>query len=173
AVTPGTVLVRCTDLGNVNGSGSARQDALEINGSAGDGRQQVSAFVGQPIVLSLDSSNSGPVHANYAVWIWRAAVANTAPLRVGGSIVGCVYDPTPLTGGSPQPFTCVHSPAFGTFCAGLSVRASPPTTPWTLTRAQGFHVPLSFTLQAILEDDASDNPQHLSVSNVVILRVHM
>jgi plastocyanin len=166
----GTVTVRC-NLGDVNTAGSGRQDVLTVNGSPGDATQTVTVSVGQPISVSLASSNGGPTNANYALWVWHNATPSNRSLFIVNQNVGCTFDPTPLSGGSPQPIKCLHSPAFASDCGAVPVLPSAASTPWTRTRALGFSRAVTFTLQAVMEDSAAGNPSRVSVSNVVILRV--
>ncbi|MBI1851535.1 MAG: hypothetical protein HYR85_14435 [Planctomycetes bacterium] len=162
----GTVVVRCNN-GDVNTAGTGRQDALTVNSQTGT----VIIPFGFPVTVALASSNGGPAAANYALFVWGGSTPHNQQLVVRGTNCGCLFNPTPLAPGSPQPVKCLHSPAFVRACMGRPTLPSPASTPWMRTRPQGFVNPVTFTLQAVLIDNAAGNSQRVSVSNVVILQV--
>ena len=148
-------------------------DVLFVNGTAGNGSRVVSVAVGQPIEVRFGPAPMGPDPANYAFWMWRGLPSNPSPLDVGGIVLGCTANPTPLNGAAtPQPFRCRIGGLGPEFSSGIGhVFQTPSRAPWTLARRQGFDHPIDLTLQGVLDDNQTTSLIRLSVTNAVILRV--
>ncbi|MBI1852061.1 MAG: hypothetical protein HYR85_17115 [Planctomycetes bacterium] len=77
--------------------------------------------------------------------------------------------PTPLDAGArPQPFAIGNNLAPGLGIATFETMPA-PTRVGRLPR--GVRRPLVVTLQGFVEDSASQSPQHVSVTNAVVLTV--
>ncbi len=125
-----------------------------------------------PFTLSLDSPPAGPLNAPYLIWIWRGDSGLQTPLVVGGEVLGCTANPTPLDAGlSPGPVFCLRGGLPSLVCGSVRQKPSPATTPWSITPGQGLGVPTTVTLQGLVKDDGAVNSTGFSVTNAVILEV--
>jgi hypothetical protein len=147
---------------------SLEVDALRVNGSAGT----VVVPVSTPVELTLAASASGPDPARYLLWVWRGSSSTPVALDVGGSLLGCAANPTPLQPGLlPQPYRCLRSPALpARACQGIVEITGPAAAPWSI-QSPGLANPATFHFQAILEDDGAAHPTGFSVTNRVVLRL--
>lgn len=118
------------------------------------------------------SSSAGPNPGDYSLWAWHTTSTSPQPLLIVVVRVGCIVDPTPLTGGSPQPIRCLRSAAIPSAdCAGAHEIASPPGAPWAIVRSNGLAHPGMFQVHAILADLGAANATGFSATNAVTLRV--
>jgi hypothetical protein len=126
-----------------------------------------------PIDVSLDPSPAGPSVARYALWVWAGAVAGSFDLSVGETSLGCTVGATPLRPlRGAQPFRCLRSPDLpARLCGPLSEAHAPTRAPWSVTRHAGFSVPITLTLQGVLEDAGADDALGFAVTNSVVLIV--
>jgi hypothetical protein len=159
--------------GNVARGTGRVEDALFVNGSAGDATGDVHASLGQPLTVHLAASSVGPATASYALWAWHGPSARPSTLAIGGTRIGCSANPTPFAApATPQAFRCHQGGLDATFSAGVpQVFTTPPSAPWTLTRGAGFSRPLAITLQAVVADVGAANTSGLSLTNAVFLRI--
>jgi hypothetical protein len=159
--------------GNVARGAGRVEDSLFVNGSAGDAAGDLHASLGQPVTVHLAASSVGPATTSYALWAWRGPSVRPSTLAIGGTRIGCSANPTPFAApATPRPFRCHRGGLDASFSAGVpSVFTTPPSAPWTLTRAAGFSRPLVITLQAVIADDGAANSSRLSLTNAVFLRI--
>ncbi|MBI3843629.1 MAG: hypothetical protein HY292_03220 [Planctomycetes bacterium] len=150
------------------GSGETTS-VLHVNGD------DVQRFVsrGEPIDVSLDAAPAGPVLARYALWIWAGERGGSFDVVARSESLGCAVGPVPIGGSSgAQPFRCLRSADLpARLCGPLSEPNAPPRAPWTITRRRGFSVPITLTLQGILEDSGASNAVGYSVTNAVVVDV--
>src|SRR5262249_120631 len=146
-------------------------DVLRVNDSAGDATRSVTVGTGQPIRVSLDRAPSGPEPASYVLFAWRGLPRRSAMATSSGQFVGCTANPTALNlGVGPQPTLCGLGGLGAEWCgSGRTIRL-PRSAPWAASHEHGLGR-ATFTLQAVLEDDAALNSATLSVSNAVVVRV--
>src|SRR5262249_14157815 len=151
----GTVTVRCA-AGDVNTGSGARADVLQINGTTGGTTRSVSIGLNQPVTATLAAAPGGPNPGAYVLYAWRNATAHETRLLAGGSPPGCVENPTPDTGGTPQPFRCLMgTTAIAATCGIVTRFHSPPSVPWTVSRPSGTSHAASFVLQGVIQDSGS------------------
>ncbi len=168
----GTVRVRCA-AGDVNTGSGAREDVLLVNGSAGDANRAVQVGVGQQIDVTLNASSSGPSPLRYVTWVWAGGGSSPVTLASGAATLGCAVNPTPFQRmRQPQPAFCLRAAGLPvSVCRGVRSLPAPPNAPFTVSRPQGLSRPLTFTLQAVVEDAGAANASGFSISNAVILQV--
>ncbi|MBI1852735.1 MAG: hypothetical protein HYR85_20535 [Planctomycetes bacterium] len=155
--------------GAVNESSGTTDRVLRINGN-----DTVSvAALSTPIDVSLDVSLDGPNPARYVLWIWAGSLVDSFDVNARGTALGCTVGATPLRRfEQPQPFRCLRSPDLPSrVCGSLAEPNAPPRAPWSITRRRGFSVPITLTLQGILEDEGASNPIGFSVTNAVVVEV--
>ncbi len=158
--------------GAVNAGFGPVTDVLFVNDSPGDSRRVVTVGISQPVSLSLRSAPGGPASARNVVWLWPRTPANPVDLRLGGSSLGCLVNPTPVNQPmQPQPLVCLRSGIPVTACTGTRELASPGRAPWTLMRNRGSSRAATFTVQGVVEDGGSANILGFSATNAVILDV--
>lgn len=142
---------------------------LAVNGTNGP---VVTIGAGFPITVRLDASPAGPTPGAYALWVWRGAAVGSHPLAIGGETIGCTVAPTPFDPLlAPQPWLALRGGLGSEFTAGVREIASPPTAPWTRTRASGFSRPIDLVLQGVIEDANSPAAAGLSTTNAIVLRI--
>ncbi|MBI3843721.1 MAG: VCBS repeat-containing protein [Planctomycetes bacterium] len=160
--------------GNVHSGAGGREDALFVNGSSGGSGRVVVIPRRSPIAVSLATSSAGPASANYALWAWTSPALAATDVTVGGRVIGCAANPTPLAAPRrPQPFVCFHSPAIeAALCVGVpAIGASPAAAPFTLGRARGLAQRATITIQGVLEDAGAAGGAGFAVTNAVTLRI--
>lgn len=159
--------------GTVGSSTGSSQDVLLVNGSVGSlGNRKVEMGVSQSIEVSLNASSMGPAQGKYFLAAWIGGPQTPLGLSVQGQLVGCFVNPIPLTGGDNQPFRCLRGGLPGAVCRGVRELPSPPTAPFSATKAGGLSNPLTITVQALLEDNGSAHPIGYSVTNAVVIEVN-
>jgi Tol biopolymer transport system component len=155
--------------GNVGVAIGDREDVLLVNGSAGDPTTRATLLaIGQPIDVVLTAPSSRTT-ARFAIYVWSGA-PTAATLRAQPRHAGSMVFPTPLNfGSSPQPVQIGNG--FGDARLGAPTFATSPA-PTRLGRLpHGIRHAASLTLQGFVEDDASQIPQHVSITNAVIVLV--
>ncbi len=161
--------------GNVNAGIGDVSRVLSINGDFGDPTNpQIRIPLNAPISIALQAAPAGPmVEARYAFWVWAGSSINPTELYLGGDLLGCMINPTPLhIGQAPQPFRCMRSDVEpDADCTGVVELSGPARAPFTLQRSRGFSRPSRFTMQAVLQDYGSAHPSDFSTTNAVILVV--
>ncbi len=101
---------------------------------------------------------------------WIDEPLNPTEITGGGNPLGCLANPIPLTGGSPQPFRCLLGDGFPpALCGSIPDSAAPPSVPFSVVRSGGLGTAITITLQGILEDDNAANPLGVSTTNMVVL----
>lgn len=159
----------CADGTVGSGSGPA-VDVLDVNGAT----RVATVAARTPITVRLAASPAGPLAAaNYALWVWRGLPARQETLTISGTAVGCTVNPTPFTPAiGPPAFKCLRGGFGPEYCGSTpTLGASPPSAPWSLTKASGLRSGTVLTLQGVIRDDGAGNPSLLSVTNAVILRI--
>lgn len=164
--------VDCAD-GTVNSGVGAITDVLFVNASAGLPERTVTVGVGEAITVSMDAAPAGSSSGLYILWLWVGPPMNDTDFMAQSSLLGCTVNPTPLDPMlNPQPFRCLKSPAIpSAACSSVTILTSPPSAPWSATKASGFGGPATFTLQGLLRDEGAGNPTGFSVTNAVQLVV--
>lgn len=160
--------------GNVNAGTGPAVDVLRVNECTEEINRVVEVGAGEPITISLDASPSGPMAARYFLCIWIGAPANPTALTTSGGSFGKFVNPTPLQGGlNPQPFKCLASSDLPAIVCGVArENFSPFRAPWIVSQASGLNNPgFQLTLQGLLEDSGSNNPQPFSITNAVGIKV--
>lgn len=159
--------------GNVDLSNGTPQDVLLINASAAGPSRSTTIATGEGFSLALDAAQGGPASGRFVVWAWIGAGQAPTDLTAQSALVGCTVNPTPLSLSlSPQPKYCLPGqgiPAFA--CTGTNVKNVANFAPWSVTRPSGIGVPLTLTLQGLLQDDSTGHPSGYSVTNAVTLHV--
>lgn len=150
-------------------AGDIGVEVLQVNGETHD----ATVSVGDPIIVELAATGSGPDPACYVLWAWRGEPVNPFTIDIGNSVLGCTVNPTPFQPlRTPQAFKCLNGGFPETFCAGLDLLgAAPAKAPWSVTRAQGFDRAATFTLQGAIQDDGANNQDQISITNAVVLRI--
>jgi hypothetical protein len=167
----GQILEDC-GAGRVNLASGTAQDVLRIDGSAGDpGWREIAVAVGAPITIACDASDAGPAQGRYVIWAWIGGPANPTLLTAAGNVIGWLANPVPLTGGSPQPFRCLRGGLPRPVCGPVPEVPSPSTVPFSVQRASGVAMSITFTLQGIVEDAGAANPLGFSTTNLVVIVV--
>ncbi len=145
-----------------------RSDLLTVNGQAG----QVSIFTEEPITVGLLPSPLGPQDPSYVLWAWIGPPTHDSSLQVGSVFLGCAVNPTPFqVFDSPQPYRCVIRGMPEVFCAGVTVFNASPAVPFSIPRPGGFRTPITFTLQAVIQDNGAPNALGFSMTNGVEVSV--
>src|SRR5262249_3652563 len=104
--------------------------------------------------------------ARFALWGWIAEpgpAAATLPRGIGSMALA-----PPFAGGRLVP-----NATWNNFDArlGAPTRASLPAPSIAFDRATGARNPATVVLQGLIEDDASSTPDHVSVTNAIVLRI--
>ncbi|MBI3844012.1 MAG: hypothetical protein HY292_05165 [Planctomycetes bacterium] len=160
--------------GTVNGAHGAITDVLRVNGSAGSPLSRVvDVAENSPIAVSLGAAPDGPASsARYVLWVWAGSGSHPTELRSSGQRLGCLVNPSPLNGGTPQPIECLMSPGMpSAVCRNVSVRNGPHFAPFTVTQAAGFSHPIRLTLQGVLRDAGAANSLGYSATNAIVINV--
>lgn len=165
----GQILEDC-GAGRVNLASGSAQEVLQVDGDPGvPGCREVNVSVGVGFTFSCDASNGGPAAGRYILWGWVGQPQTPTEVTGGGNSVGCLANPIPLTGGSPQPFRCLNGGMPLALCGPVPSVPAPSRVPFSVVRAAGIGVPLTVTLQGIVEDDGAANPLGFSTTNMVVL----
>lgn len=158
--------------GNVNTAVGPPQDVLFVNGSTGGASRTVTIGTGQSVRVLFGASASGPLGANYVLYVYRGGQTNPMLLNTGTGILGCFVNPTPFApAASPQPFRCLIGGLDPAFRGSVRQLPSPPSVPFEVRRMAGFPVPATFIVQGVVEDDGSTSPQGLSVTNATVIAI--
>ncbi|MBI1851751.1 MAG: putative Ig domain-containing protein [Planctomycetes bacterium] len=167
----GASCASCGD-GSVASSVGAPIPVLLVNGTAGTTPPRtVSVSLHAPITVTLEASPAGPAtDAAYVVWAWHGAPTSPSRLVAFGTDVGCTVNPTPVRPSAlPQPFACLRGSRVPmSACRSLP---GPTSAPWSRTRAGGFSVPITLTIQGVLEDAGASNALGYSTTNAVTIVV--
>ncbi len=154
--------------GNVNVGAGDRENVLLVNAYQGDAlSREIVLNLGDPILVAM-AAPSSRVFAMFAIYVWIGP-PNLGTLRAQPLGIGSMVFPTPLNAGAnPQPVRIGNNldPRLGV--------SSFPTSPAPMIvgrRASGFSRPLVATLQGFIQDDASQIPQRVSLTNAVIVRI--
>jgi hypothetical protein len=173
-VAPGTGVLPAAALGTVNAGRGVPEAVLKINGAASSLASPVRAAPADPITITLDASSSGPTDANYVLYAWRGPRGGSLPVTLHGSLIGSLVAPGPfmVASASDRPFVCLKSPDMPPGWAGsMPTHSSPPTAPFSVTKAAGFSGGVWVTLQGVIGDYGASNPQNFSVTNAAYLIV--
>ncbi len=156
------------EFGTVNGGSGAVQPVLFIDGNTG----ATTIPTGQTFSISLAAATLGPANPRYSLWIWTGSSSSPVEMTASGTSLGCTVNPTPVTGGSPQPFRCLRSPSLpNALCQGVTERTGPVNAPFAITVNNGLQSPREFWFQALIQDDGAANPFGYSLSNAVFLNI--
>ncbi|MBI1851431.1 MAG: IPT/TIG domain-containing protein [Planctomycetes bacterium] len=155
--------------GNVSVGRGDREDVLLLNATAGDpATREVSVGAEQPITLVMLSPSSRAT-ARYVLYGW-SGLPNVASLTPLPRDVGGMVFPTPITGGTPQPAVVWN--VFGHRRAlGSPTLPSQLAPSIVISRPRGAASSTNFTLQGLIEDDASPSGLGLSVTNALLVQV--
>ncbi|MBI3846425.1 MAG: hypothetical protein HY292_17500 [Planctomycetes bacterium] len=154
--------------GNVGVVRGDRENVLLVNALTGDPSTRI---VDIPLRSPIDVVVVAPwsrTSARFALYAWPGAPDATT-WRAEPRGVGTMVFPTPLdVGVSPQPI------AIGNNLAprlGVATFATHPAPTVIARQRRGIGHPLTLTLQGFIQDDGSAIPEHVSVTNAMILRV--
>jgi IPT/TIG domain-containing protein len=152
--------------GNVNATVGPRSDVLLVNASAGDPLlRETSLHVGQSIRIVATTPPSRST-ARFAIYAWgRAPDAATRTDLPRG--LGAMCLPPPFVGGAPR---VVWNNAGHRATLGAPTLPSTPA-PSILVSRNAVPAPIVFTIQGVIQDDASAHPSGWSVTNAVVTRV--
>jgi hypothetical protein len=154
--------------GTVNAGAGPVTDVLRVNGESGT----VCLPVSTAITVTQMSAPMGPAQGRYVTWVWPVPPRRSSSLTIGPGALGCFVNPTPLHAGGPQPFRCLRGSLPGLVCAGVPELPAPAsTTPWSATKASGLSIPMTLSLQGLVEDAGSAHASGFSVTNAVVLKV--
>jgi Tol biopolymer transport system component len=155
--------------GNVNLGRGDRENVLLMDGLVGDSMtREVSLPVGHEISVALTSPSSRN-RSRFVLYGWPRVPSDATVTRLPRN-VGALVFPAPFTGGSPQPAVIWNNLGFET-TLGSPTLPSQPAPALILRLAHGSPRPLVATLQGLIQDSASVVPQHVSVTNAIVLRV--
>lgn len=163
-----SIVTECS-LGAVNSVVGEIEPVLFVNGSS----INASVSVGEPITVLFEAAPQGPIPATYVLWLWRGEPSSPFTIDIGSSVLGCAVNPTPFQPlRSPQAFRSLNGGMPDTSAAGLESRpTAPEAAPWGIIREHGISQPGTFTLQGVVQDEGASNPDQLSVTNAVVLRI--
>lgn len=158
--------------GNVGAEAGAIEETLMVNGSVGGALHTVTVSTGVSFTVSLGAGSMSPINPRYVIWVWNGAGVNSGDLNVLGSTVGCLVNPTPLSGLSPQPIFCLPSQGIpNSACGAAAIRNVSNFAPFSVMKPGGLAMPATFTFQGLLEDGSTSHPSGFSVTNSVTLAV--
>jgi IPT/TIG domain-containing protein len=155
--------------GNVNTGRGDRESVLLVNALAGDPlTREVGVASGAPITLAITTPSSRAT-ARYVVYGW-AGLPSAATHTLLPTLEGAMVLPTPFTGGAPQP-PAIWNVLGHRRTLGAPTLASRPAPAILLSRPRGARAGARFTLQGLIEDDASPSGLGLSVTNALLVQV--
>ncbi|MBI1849135.1 MAG: IPT/TIG domain-containing protein [Planctomycetes bacterium] len=155
--------------GNVNVALGARENVLLVNGGFGIPIDRtLSLPIGAPITVQMQTPSSR-VTSTFALYAW-GGIPNAGTLGVLPRGVGSMVFRLPFQGGPTPAYIWNNLGHFGILGNPTLPAAPAPTI--VVNRPNGAHGAVNATLQGLIVDDASQIPQHISVTNAVILRVH-
>ncbi|MBI1852558.1 MAG: hypothetical protein HYR85_19620 [Planctomycetes bacterium] len=154
--------------GNVGVAFRGREDVLFVNPLAGDPvTREFRVGVGRSISFSM-AAPSSRASARFALYAWLG-VPDVTSLRVQPRHVGPMIFPTPLdVGSSPQPIAIANDLAARLGSATFPTHPA-PTQIARLPR--GIPRPITIAVQGFIQDDGSAIPEHVSITNAILLRV--
>lgn len=161
-------ILRGCRRGTVNRSTGASEQAVFVNGTAGDILSRVYLSSSDPIEVSVMPSSAGPQPAQFALYAWANEpvdqTVTVLPFALGTSCL-----PTYLSGGGEPLPRAVWNNAGRIPLLGRATMES-SAAPWAqLVAPSGSGRSLTATLQGILEDAGSAADVPASVTNAVVI----
>ncbi|MBI1851430.1 MAG: hypothetical protein HYR85_13905 [Planctomycetes bacterium] len=154
--------------GNVNVGRGDREDVLLFNATTGDRATRIASIgAGLPISIVMLPPSSR-ASARYVLYGW-SGLPSAATLEVVPQLVGAFVFPTPFTGGAPQP-RVVWNVLGHRRTLGAPTLPSHPAPSVVIARSHGAPASARFTLQGLIEDDASPSGIGVSVTNALLVR---
>jgi Tol biopolymer transport system component len=155
--------------GNVNAARGDREDVLLVNATSGDAETRTLTLSPSASVRAVMVPPTSRASARFVLYGWRGepdATTLTSLPRGAGMLVF----PAPFTGGAPQPRAIWNNLGFARTLgpATLASRAAPSIV---FSLPHGVGRAATATLQGLIEDDAAGIPQHVSVTNAIVLRM--
>jgi IPT/TIG domain-containing protein/galactose oxidase-like protein len=155
-------------FGTVNRRGGPAENVLVVNGSFGDDDRNLSVAVNSPLTIFM-SVPSSRTDSHYVLYAWRG-IPGPSNVTTMPRHLGYMVFPTPFAGTTPQP-RAIWNNLGHTALLGSPTFPSTPAPSVVMSRPGGLHAPIDVTLQGIIEDDASIVPEHVSITNAVLLHV--
>ncbi|MBI1849031.1 MAG: hypothetical protein HYR85_01675 [Planctomycetes bacterium] len=154
--------------GNVNVGAGEREDVLLLNSTHGDDTTREITLARNAALRVIVLSPSSRPTARFAAYVW-VGPPNGTTLRAQPFSLGNAVFPTPLNVGQvPQPRKIFNN--FDTRLGTANLPSTPaPST--LLNRPVGLGNPITVTFQGFIQDTAAIIPQHVSLTNAIVLRV--
>jgi hypothetical protein len=154
--------------GTVNSAIGAVDDVIFVNGATGDALRRISAAVLDPLSLSVATPPAGPVPARYALYVFRKLTPEYPTV-------------------APQPYRLGSLCVPGLFNNGVEVivlannigkvpylgdpREASTPAPSNIEFPDGYHHPITVTIQGFIEDNGSVSPKGFSTTNAIVFQV--
>ncbi|MBI3848065.1 MAG: PD40 domain-containing protein [Planctomycetes bacterium] len=153
--------------GTVNVARGDRENVLFVNDGVGDATtRELTVAVNHQITVRMASPSSRAT-ARYALYAWShpptLATLSSQPFGLGTAAM-----PTPLSGGSPQPFMILNNLGHP---GQLGVPNAPSSRAPSVLGSRTITRRFTLTLQGLIQDDGSASPQRVSVTNAVVTHI--
>jgi IPT/TIG domain-containing protein len=155
--------------GNVNTGLGDREDVMLLNATAGAPLERTIDLAARSPITLVVVPPSSRATARYVVYGWPD-LPSAATTSLLSELIGAIVFPTPFTGGAPQP-AAIWNLLGHRRTLGAPTLASRPAPAILLSRPRGARAGARFTLQGLIEDDASPSGLGLSVTNALLVRV--